>query len=80
MENIIGYLVVPLYVSPGFQMAVAGVAPAYIGSHLSVFNDAWCTSPSILSHEIGHNFRLRHAHENGVAYGDVTGIMGTSFL
>jgi hypothetical protein len=55
-------------------------ASAYLGSHLSVFNDVWCTSPSVLSHEIGHNLRLRHAHEQGIAYGDITGLMGTSFL
>lgn len=53
---------------------------AFLGSHLSVFNDVWCTSPSVLTHETGHNLRLRHAHENGIAYGDITGLMGTSFL
>jgi len=53
---------------------------AYVGGWLSVFNDQWCTFPSIQVHEIGHNLRLHHAgeHQEG-EYEDRIGLMGISY-
>lgn len=53
---------------------------AYVGGHISVYNNNWCVQPSIQVHEIGHNLRLTHAHEKGIAYEDETGFMGTSYI
>jgi len=47
---------------------------------MSVFNNEWCTFPSIQVHEIGHNLRLLHAGENQVGeYEDEVGLMGVSY-
>jgi hypothetical protein len=55
---------------------------AYIGHYLSVFNDNWCTYPSIQMHEIGHNLGMGHSGEGSRAsspYADQSGMMGYSY-
>jgi len=56
-----------------------GIAYAYINSWLSVYNDDWCTYPSGLMHEIGHNLGLAHSGEDTGAYNDQSGMMGFSY-
>ena len=55
-----------------------GIAYAYINSWLSVFNDDWCLSSSLLMHEIGHSMNLGHSNEDA-PYEDETGKMGYSY-
>jgi len=55
------------------------VAYAYSNHWLSVYNDEWCTYPSVQMHEIGHNLGLAHSKEDDDRYGDQTGIMGYSY-
>jgi hypothetical protein len=55
---------------------------AYIGHYLSVFNDQWCTYPSIQLHEIGHNLAMGHSGEGSRSsnqYDDKSGMMGYSY-
>mmetsp|Transcript_26449 Transcript_26449/g.39122 ORF Transcript_26449/g.39122 Transcript_26449/m.39122 type:complete len:577 (+) Transcript_26449:78-1808(+) len=56
-----------------------GIAYAYFNSYLSVFDDDWCTYPSVGLHELGHNLNLRHSGEVGDPYGDQSGMMGYSY-
>ena len=56
-----------------------GIAYAYINSWLSVFNDEWCRSSSLLMHELGHCINLGHSNEDGKPYEDETGTMGASY-
>jgi hypothetical protein len=62
---------VMLCIPPGTQGGWIGYA--YINSWLSVYNDDWCTYPSIQMHEIGHNLGLGHAGFRGNTYDDETG-------
>jgi len=56
------------------------IAYAYVNHYLSVYNDVWCTFPSGLMHEIGHNLGLAHSGlEGGSEYGDSSGMMGVSY-
>jgi len=67
---------------PGTYVAARpgeGIAYAYINHWVSVFDDEWCHSSSLLSHEIGHNLNLGHSNQGGQPYEDQTGIMGASF-
>jgi hypothetical protein len=55
---------------------------AYIGHYLSVFNDQWCTYPSLQLHEIGHNLAMGHSGEGSRSsnqYDDMSGMMGYSY-
>lgn len=67
---------------PGTYVAARpgeGIAYAYINHWLSVFDDEWCHSSSLLMHEIGHDMNLGHSNEDGQPYEDESGIMGASF-
>jgi hypothetical protein len=52
------------------------VASAFVGGTVSQFGGGATTHVSTHMHEIGHNFRLAHANENGEEYDDTTGVMG----
>lgn len=56
------------------------VAFASLNHWRSVYNGNWCLSLSATMHELGHNLGLRHATEDGYAYGDATGYMAASYL
>lgn len=43
-----------------------------------VFNDAWGSKISALSHAVGHSFGLDHANKDGIECADSTGYMGLS--
>jgi Gametolysin peptidase M11 len=66
-------------IPPNLNQAWSGIAYAYIGGTISVYNNLWCGYVSGQMHEIGHNFNLGHAGEDGDVYGDRTGIMGYSY-
>jgi hypothetical protein len=51
-----------------------GIAYAYVGHWISVYNDGWCGLLSGQMHEIGHNLNLGHANEKG-DYNDQTGMV-----
>jgi hypothetical protein len=60
------------------------LAYAYINHWLSVYNDNgtngslhWCSSPSALVHELGHNLNLGHSGEGSAAYGDQIGFVSS---
>jgi len=55
-----------------------GVAYAYIGWWLSVYNDEWCLKLSAQMHELGHNLNLGHSNEIQ-PYRDQSGMMGFSY-
>jgi len=55
-------------------------AYAYFNSPLSFYWDAYCTLPDLDMHEVGHNFGLGHASQQGSTYGDRSGIMGASIF
>jgi hypothetical protein len=48
----------------------------HVSGKLTVFNNLACSAPVVQMHEIGHNFGLGHASENGEEYGDLSGVMG----
>jgi len=48
------------------------IAYAYVNHYLSVYNNEWCTYPSVGLHEIGHNLNLGHSGDYDVD-GDVVG-------
>ncbi|KAL7561482.1 hypothetical protein ACA910_010993 [Epithemia clementina (nom. ined.)] len=54
------------------------IAMASTGGWQSWFRGDWCTYPSALMHEIGHNHFLGHAAEGTDPYGDTAGAMGSS--
>ena len=67
---------------PGTYVAARpgeGIAYAYINHWVSVFDDQWCQSSSLLMHELGHDMNLGHSNQGGQPYEDQTGIMGASF-
>lgn len=66
-----------LYCMPPNVMG--GIAWAYIGGTLSVYNNDWCTYPSVLLHEVGHNLGLLHSGEDDYEYDDQSCMMGYSY-
>jgi Gametolysin peptidase M11 len=66
-------------IPPNLSEKWAGLAYAFVGGSISVYNDLFCSYVSAQVHEIGHNFNLGHAGEGTDAYGDKTGIMGYSY-
>ncbi|KAL9188583.1 hypothetical protein ACHAXT_006961 [Thalassiosira profunda] len=59
--------------------ASSWIGYGYVNSWLTVYNDNWCTYPSIQMHEVGHNLNLAHSNEGGTTYGDQSGMMGYSY-
>mmetsp|Transcript_69179 Transcript_69179/g.102873 ORF Transcript_69179/g.102873 Transcript_69179/m.102873 type:complete len:606 (+) Transcript_69179:219-2036(+) len=57
---------------------MGGIAYAFINGWMSVYNDSWCTFPSVQMHEMGHNLNLAHSNE-ARAYNDQSGVMGYSY-
>jgi len=56
------------------------IAYAYVNHWLSVYNNNWCTYPSGLMHEVGHNLGLAHSGVEGQSeYADSSGLMGVSY-
>lgn len=51
-------------------------ASAGVGHWRAQFNNEWCLSLTGLVHELGHTMSLGHSAEDGIEYGDVSGMMG----
>uniref|UniRef100_A0A7S3VCI6 Peptidase M11 gametolysin domain-containing protein n=1 Tax=Chaetoceros debilis TaxID=122233 RepID=A0A7S3VCI6_9STRA len=69
-----------MYCFPKNTIADGGIAYASFGGWISVYDDDWCTYPSVGVHEIGHNLVLAHSNDDeGNEYGDQSGAMGYSF-
>jgi len=77
-----------IYCLPPGTFKKGKIAYAYMNSWLSVFNDEWCTSASLLMHELGHSMNFGHSNggqEPGPsgyqlgAYGDESGKMGYAY-
>ena len=54
-------------------------AYAFVNSFLSVYNDEWCSSPSVHMQEFGHNVGLSHSNDDK-NYGDHSCLMGRSSI
>ena len=59
-EELADYII---YCLPPDTFKKGKIAYAYMNSWLSVFNDEWCTSASLLMHELGHS--MNFGHPNG---------------
>ena len=80
-EELADYII---YCLPPGTFKNGKIAYAYMNSWLSVFNDEWCTSASLLMHELGHSMNFGHSNggqEPGPsgAYGDESGKMGYAY-
>ena len=84
-EQLADYII---YCLPPGTFKKGKIAYAYMNSWLSVFNDEWCTSASLLMHELGHSMNFGHSNggqEPGPpgyqlgAYGDESGKMGYAY-
>ena len=72
---------VMLCIPPGTKLGTSfeWKAYAYVNSYLSVYNDEWCSSPSVHIHEFGHNVGLSHSNDDE-NYGDHGCLMGGSSI
>jgi hypothetical protein len=65
-----------MYLLPGAPCWWSGLAE--LGGRRSWINGGSCNNPTLLAHELGHNFGMHHASSPGSEYGDDSDVMGTA--
>ncbi|KAL7565582.1 hypothetical protein ACA910_014294 [Epithemia clementina (nom. ined.)] len=78
LANYFLFCMPPETATDGDPSKLMNIAVGSTGGWQTWFRGDWCTYPSAIMHEIGHNHYLGHASEESAAYGDTTGAMGTS--